>query len=217
RQQVEKLTHEIPPCGAACGPPPIAASGASRGSALDSNGPGYGPQITITSRESNDAFVHLKGYFEGTDLKSAGIYDGSKQIKAFKVDGVSGRQRVEFDLKLEDPSVATTLRVADADSKAARASVLEPGLQPPASPDTKVLSTSGSPEMSAAGSEPPPNFNDDSSTAEIPSHGPMMPSPSKRRTLGNKLADVRINITSVTRTGNLPPTYEIVGQIQGRG
>jgi hypothetical protein len=44
-----------------------------------------------------------------------------------------------------------------------------------------------------------------------------MPSPSKRHALTSRLGEVRIDILGVTRTRNLPPTYEIFGQITGRG
>jgi hypothetical protein len=217
RQQVDQLAHETPPCGPGCGPPRLAASDAGPGSALDTSDARYGPRIVIISSESDGDSIRLKGYFEGIALRSAGIYQGSDRLRAFNVGRVSGRERVEFDLRLEDPSADTTLQVADAAGRTAQAAVLDSRLQPPHAPDAGVLPATVPPEVATETSEPLPKSGDDSGTEEIPSHGPILPSPSKRHTLGSKLGDVRINIFNVTRTGNLPPTYQVDGQIVGRG
>ncbi len=54
-------------------------------------------------------------------------------------------------------------------------------------------------------------------TAEIPSHGTPRRSPSKRHTLGGHLGNAQVNITSANQTQIMPPTYELAGQIRGRG
>ncbi len=214
KQQAGQLAREMPPCNADC-LAPVPASPAGAGLAKGTTPNGDAPRIVIASRESGGSTVRLKGYFEGRRLKSAGLYQGSEELKAFKVAGVTGRQRVEFDLRLEDPSPATNLRVSDLDDRTAEIPVLDSSATAPAAA-----------EMSAA-SPPPVPFNDsggpaketsgNASTVEIPSHGPLLPSPSKRHTLGSNLGEVRINVLRVIRVGNLPPTYDLTGQIEGRG
>jgi hypothetical protein len=217
KEQAAKLAHEIPPCGphSDCGPPLAAARGPRLVSATSISGEADSPRIVITSREPGDGMVRLKGYFEGTALKSAGIYERSTRLRAFEVSAVPGRQKVEFDLRLGNPSAATVIRVTDADDRVAEAPAIDPSLQPPPLPAAEISADAApltSPDEGGS-----PKLPEDTGTAEIPSHGPLMPSPSKRHTLGSKLGDVRINILGVTRTRNLPPTYEIVGQITGRG
>jgi hypothetical protein len=214
RQQLDDLAREIPPCRAHCGVPPDALSGSGSAASDGIRRAAASPRIVIASRESGGEIVRLKGYFEGSALKSAGIYEGSRLLKALKVDMVPGRERVEFDLRLENPSAATVLRVTDGDDRIAEAAVVEQSLQPP-------------PAATSDGAAPLPPFpdeggaprssGDDSAIVEIPSHGPLMPSPSKRHTLASKLGGVRIDVLGVRRVGNLPPTYEIIGRITGRG
>lgn len=220
RQQVDKLASEIPPCGvhSDCGPAPDAASGTGSAPPGSIIGTADSPRIEIASRESSDGIVRLQGFFEGTALKSAGIYDGARRLKAFKVNRVPGRQRVEFDLRLENPSATTVLRIADADDRIAEAPAIDPSLQPPPVPPASEISAGGMPPAAFTGEdETSRGPGEEGGVAEIPSHGPLMPSPSKRHTLGSKLSNVRINLLGVTRIRNLPPTYEIVGQISGRG
>jgi hypothetical protein len=218
RQQVDKLASEIPPCGvhADCGPAPTAASGAGSAPLGSISGAADSPRIEIASREYGDGIVRLTGYFEGTALKSAGIYDGAQCLKEFKVNRAPGRQRVEFDLRLENPSATTVLLVADSDDRIAEAPAIDPSLP---SPPASEISAGGAPSTAFPDEDEAPRSSDEDAggVAEIPSHGPLMPSPSKRHTLGSKLGDVRINLLGVTRVRNLPPTYEIIGQISGRG
>jgi hypothetical protein len=184
----------------------------------EANGADDGPRILITSRESAGGFLWLKGYFEGNALNSAGLFEGASQLKAFKVSGITGRQRVDFDLRLEEPSSATILRVSDIDGRTVEAPVLGvdspwPRLPPP----TEIPSGSTPPIAPPDGRGVSPNSDEDSTTAEIPSHGPLLPSPSKRHALVSKLGDVQIRILNVKRTSDFPPTYEIIGEIAGRG
>ena len=214
REQADKLAGEIPLCGSpsACGSPPAAATGSGSASLTNVSAGGYAPRIVITSRESAGGFLRLQGYFEGRALKSAGIYQGSSRLKALKVDKIPGRQRVEFDLRFEEPSLATILRVSDANGKTTEAPVVDPSLLP-----AEISPDSVAPIDSTDSGEPGPDWGEAGGTEEIPSHGPVILAPSKRQTLGGRLADVQINILSVKRTSNLPPTYEIIGQIAGRG
>ena len=72
-----------------------------------------GPTIRIESRSVVGDVTQLKGYFEGAALRSAGIYEGSQNVKPLKVEHVTGRQKVEFQLALRDADIATNLRVID--------------------------------------------------------------------------------------------------------
>ena len=54
-------------------------------------------------------------------------------------------------------------------------------------------------------------------TAEIPSHGTPRKSPSKRHTTSSHLGNAQVNITSANQTQITPPTYELAGQIRGKG
>jgi hypothetical protein len=219
RAQLDKLVREMAACRTAsdaiCEKATSSESkGKSRTESLTDAG---GPHIVIVSRESDGAGVRLKGYFEGIDLKSAGIYEGSKELRAFKVDGLAGRQRVEFDLRLEDPSAFSLLRVVDAAGKSAQAFVAENTSELAAASSDAAIPSGPATAASASDSDlgrPIAGLND---TAEIPSYGPLLPSPSKRHTLASRLGDARIDVLSLTRIATLPPTYEIVGRIHGRG
>ncbi len=216
KQQLDKLARAIAAC-AADDPHCKGSSGSSAtaGSpAKESLPDSGGPHIVIASREFDGARLRLKGYLEGAGLKSAGLYEGSKELKAFKVDGVAGRQRVEFDLRLSDPSPLSVLRVVDSNGRNDQAPVLDAASE---GGSEFVAAPSALASMLSAGGagEPPPTTLDN--TAEIPSHGPLLPSPSKRHTLGSRLADVHVTVMSLNRIANLPPTYEVVGRISGQG
>jgi hypothetical protein len=215
KQQADHLTDEIPPCRAGC-LAPAAASGSGSGPATDTTTDHEPPRIVIALRESRGGIVHLKGYFEGRGLKSAGVYDGSSRLRGFKVDGVPGPQRVDFDLQLEDPSSATILRVSDLDGRTAEVPLLDSRLPPPPFPAAADVAADSAP-IPSRNRERSAEPGEDAATAEIPSHGPLLPSPSKRHTLASKLGDVRISILRLVRVGNLPPAYELAGQIEGRG
>ncbi|HZP44364.1 MAG TPA: hypothetical protein VFB15_01825 [Candidatus Binataceae bacterium] len=59
--------------------------------------------------------------------------------------------------------------------------------------------------------------SDNGAVVEIPSHGPAVPSPSKRHLPGARLANARIEILEVTRLGAAPPIYRVSGRIDGPG
>lgn len=234
------LSSSPPPAAAAAAAPPLSAplpATASSGGpapATDS----AAPKIVIDSRTRQGVnVVRLKGYYQGTALQSSGIYENGQQLKAFKVADVPGEQRVNFDIGLEAPSPDTIIRVTDAKGRFAEAPVL----------DLTAGSAAGwAPSATAAGPPPGPlasggpsdesgvevfrNSNPDgddaapgdsssggANTAEIPSHGKPRKSPSKRHTLGGRLGNVQINILGVTQLQSMPPTYDVVGQISGKG
>jgi hypothetical protein len=182
---------------------------------------GAAPKVVIDSRTFNGSDVRLKGYFEGTALKTAGIYQGRRRVRAFKVNDVLGEQRVEFDLGLQNPTPDAVIRIADVDGRVGEASVLDPTTSvgdalasaAPSEPSGVEGLRNSRPEAAeTSGGE-----SSGGNTAEIPSHGPVTPSPSKRYTHGGKLGNVQIQIISSAQINTMPPTYEVVGQIQGRG
>src|SRR5579863_319452 len=99
---------------AAIPPPPAAAAGAAAESASASGtADSGGPTIRIESRRVVGDVTRLEGFFEGSALSSAGIYEGEQMVKPIDVGRVLGRQKVEFKLKLRDADIATNLRVVD--------------------------------------------------------------------------------------------------------
>jgi hypothetical protein len=229
RGQLDALAKQVP--ASASGSGSIGAAGSiihgssappsESGTAGTSTSVGAAPKVVIDSRTFNGSDVRLKGYFEGTALKTAGIYQGRRRVRGFKVNDVLGEQRVQFDIGLQNPTPDAVIRIVDVDGRVGEASVLDPAMSagdalasnaPSEPPRVEVLrdSRSGTPETS--GSESPGG-----NTAEIPSHGPVTLSPSKRHTLGGKLGNVQIQIISSAQINTMPPTYEVVGQIQGRG
>ncbi|MBV8775117.1 MAG: hypothetical protein JO166_22700, partial [Deltaproteobacteria bacterium] len=212
REQSEKLAREMPACRVGCAPAISGTGSETTATTAD----GDSPRIAITSRESSGGIIRVRGYFEGWAIRSAGIYVGSSRLKALKVDHAPGRERVEFDLRLEDSSPATVLRVVDSDGRSTEASLLDPGLAS-SPPTAETPADSVAPLAPADSDAPGPAPGEDTGTVEIPSHGPLLPSPSKRHTLGSRLGDVTISVLRVTRIANQPPTYAIFGQIVGDG
>lgn len=200
------------------------------------------PRVVIESRTPEGATVHVKGYLEGSGLKRGGIYAGSRELRDFKVGGVAGEVRLNFDIGVEDPKPNEVIRVYDAAGRIAEAQIA----------DTDVASSSDTPAHSyaspdAVGNAPeipslPPSamvskhapsvedgvevFRNSTAsvgdegipnTAEIPSHGTPRPSPSKRHTIGGNLGNVQIKVSAVNQLASMPPTFEIIGAIAGHG
>ena len=86
---------------------------------------GSAPRVEITSRETDDSGLHIKGYLQGTDLKSAGIYDADAMIQKIDLAPVTGAQRVLLDFKLEQVSPSETIRVEDASGRAAEVHIAD--------------------------------------------------------------------------------------------
>jgi hypothetical protein len=214
RAQLDELAREIPSCGTNCDAARDAKPNHNVPSRAGTSSTGDSPRIVVASRDSDNGIVRLKGYFEGSDLKSAGIYEGQDELKAFNVDGVPGRQKVEFDLRLRSPSSATVLRIADSNNRMTEAFLIAPG--------GPTLSSAMSSKNSDLAARPPASReagppSEGAAIAEIPSYRALTPSPSKRHILDGNLASAKIDILAMTRTRNLPPTYQIIGQIAGRG
>jgi len=217
KRQLDALAKAIPPSAV-----PSAASAAAAGSAeaVEERG-GAGPKVKIESLGVDaDQITHVKGFLEGHDLKSAGVYSGEREIRAFDLGPPTRSLRIDFDLKLAELEPGTVIRVYDKSGRSAQAQI---------TPSVSAAPTGG--VESAEPAEPPdvivsrgtegaapaeePSEASGSNTAEIPSTGP--PSPSKRhiRSHLGGLADVQIQIDNTVLVDPTLREYQIVGRIAG--
>lgn len=242
KRQLDEIARQIQPAGAKPiaaaasippaspsheAPPPPAAEAAP---APDS----AAPKVVVESRtrQGSGNVVRIKGYFEGSALKSSGIYESGRQLRSFKVDDVPGEQRVNFDIGLASPSPDTMIRVTDAKGRFAEAPVVdstagvaaESPVAGATAPSGPVASAGTSNEAgvevfrgSEGGAARDGSAGGGANTREIPSHGAPVPSPSKRHTHGGRSGNVKINVLGVTQLETMPPTYDVVGQISGGG
>jgi hypothetical protein len=209
--------------------PPAAASAAASASAPASADSG-GPTIKIESRSVVGDVTHLKGYFEGSALRAAGIYEGAQNVKPIKVDHVLGRQKVEFELSLRDADIATNLRVIDQAGRVATASVFaedstamsSTGTESGVEVDRGAGSTSGNntaeiPSATAPASgleESTPGADEGVGSGEI---GGGLGGEGLGGGIGAPVGNVQINIESVNPVSPLSHAYQLVGQIIGHG
>jgi hypothetical protein len=221
-----------PVAPAAASAPPASAAAAIPPPASLPNPPHAGaPVVKIASRTFSGDVVRIKGYIEGTALKSAGIYQNGSPLRTFQVSDVPGEQKIDLDIGIASPPPGAILRVTDASGRSAEAPILasEPALPPSAASAASLganASDEGGVEVfrdnparagASAGTE------DRGPVADIPSHtapvpaAPRVPSPSRRHTLGGQLANVQIDVLGVTQTATAPPSYEVVGLINGQG
>jgi hypothetical protein len=175
---------------------------------------GSAPRVEITSRETDDTGLHIKGYLQGTDLKSAGIYDGEALVQKIDLAPVPGAQRVLLDFKLEQVSTGERIRVDDAGGRTAEARIADNAAPVGESGGhEKMIELGGG----GATTEAPPvemASRGPLNTAEIPSK-----SPSRRHLhAGESLApltDVQINILGVQQSISEANSYQVIGQIAG--
>lgn len=216
----------------AAAPDSAAPAGAS---APPDNG---GPTIKIESRSVVGSVTHLKGYFEGSALRSAGIYEGAQNVKPLKVDHVIGRQKVDFQLSIRDADIATNLRVIDQAGRSATASVF--------GEDSTALASTG--RESGVEVDRGAGSTSGNNTAEIPSEsapdaadagssGLDESAPSADEGgigsgsidglgggsigglsggLGAPMNNTQINIESINPVNPLSHLYQVVGQIIGK-
>jgi hypothetical protein len=215
-----------PPTGPPSGPPAATAPGAEAASAAapGSSAPAApaenaGPTVKIESHHTVGDVTRIKGYFEGTALKSAGIYEGDQDVKPIKVDQIPGGQKVEFELELRNADIATNVRVTDRAGRMAAASIFGDASTALASSRRE----SGIEVDRGAGATSGGN------TAEIPSAnagrsgglGEVEPGDGLGGGLeggvGSPVGNVQVNIESVNPISPLSHTYQVTGQIIGRG
>lgn len=175
---------------------------------------GAPPQVEISSRVTDDTGLHIKGFLQGTALKSAGIYDGDAMIQKIDLAPTPGAQRVLLDFTLEQVSPSETIRVDDLSGRIAEIHV--------ASNSTPVVESGGHEKMIELGggtgvTDAPPieiTSRGPDNTAEIPSKSPS----GRHIHSGDALAPltgVQINILGVQQSIAEPGSYQIIGQIAG--
>jgi hypothetical protein len=186
------------------------------------------PKIEVDSRVFKGEAVRVKGFLEGTDLKSAGIFDGDSKSKDIEVASVPGQQRINFDFTIEQPSPAQTIRVTDSYGREAQAQIEpNPGSIGAMKGNEEVIevdSGAGSSHGEAgpladspiASAGPSSGHN----TAEIPSSTDEA-SPSRRHidAANGSLSplNVQINVIDTEESMSTPGMVEVVGQIVGQG
>jgi hypothetical protein len=220
----------VPPAPASAAPPsaPLPTEGepAPASAPASSSADSGGPTLKIESRSLEGNVVQLKGYFEGSALRSAGIYEGAQQVKPMKVDHVIGRQKVEFQLALHDADISTNLRVIDQAGRMATASVFADDSTAMATTSTEsgVEVDRGAGSASGSNTEEIPN-------ATSPPGGPEEPAARADEGLGGTgiggglvgggigapMGNIQINIEAVNPINPVSHLYQVVGQIIGHG
>ncbi len=173
------------------------------------------PKVVIESSTPDGDFVLVKGFLEGTDLKDAGVYDGGSKRKDINVAGVPGRQRVNFQFKIESPPPDETIQVTDVEGREASA-LVRSGAASAAAESASSL-PGAAPDSSTELPSPPSDADDSASnTAEIPPAGysTMGPSEPTRRLSG--LGNTQITIVSLSPVPGRPGSFEVLGDISGR-
>ena len=224
--QIAALEAQVTPiAGPVATSAPPASSLAAPSASLPPEAPNA-PQVVISSRSFTGGGVRVRGFFEGTNLRSAGIFDGSTPVKTIAVTDVSGEQRVNFDFGLQDPSPSQTLEVTDALGRVARAQLAPDAAALTHSHDgrEKMIELGGgeldSEAVASAGPAaiPGPRNN----TEEIPradGSEDATGAPGRRLPGGveGPLTNVQINVLGVMPSPSQPGSYEVVGQISGAG
>jgi hypothetical protein len=170
------------------------------------------PRVVITNIEPRDGTIHVIGFLEGTDLKSAGIFDRGVKLKDINVGDTPGSQRVNFDFAIEAPSPSMSIEVTDAMGRSAAAQVTVTGAVAPPSEEI--------PETEGAAAPPAPAPGASGNTAEIQRYGGSgaLSNDRGRRFPGGvsgRMSDVRIAIVRVMPLASRPGSYEVIGRIAG--
>jgi hypothetical protein len=186
------------------------------------------PKIQIASRVFQEGKVRVKGFFEGTDLKSAGIWDNDTKTKDIDVADTPGEQRVNFDFSIEQPSATQAIRVTDVYGREAQALVTpDPAAIGPMKGREEMIEVD--PGATASGGEAGPlaesplasaGPSKGNNTAEIARPADEL-SPSRRHIEANSslgpLTNVQINVIDTEESMSAPGNVEVVGQIAGPG
>jgi hypothetical protein len=186
------------------------------------------PKIEIASRVFTSGTVRVKGFMQGTDLKSAGIFDGGTKTRDIDVASTPGEQRINFDFSIQQPSPTQSIRVADVYGREAQALVTpDPAAIGPMKGSEEMIEVD--PGASASRGEAGPLAESPlasagpsrgDNTAEIARPGDAL-SPSRRHIEANSslgpLTNVQINVIDAEELMSAPGNVEVVGQIAGPG
>ena len=187
------------------------------------------PKVEIASRVFQGGTVRVKGFLEGTDLKSAGIFDGDTKSRDIDVASTPGEQRVNFDFSIEQPSPTQSIRVADVYGREAHAMVSpDPAAVGPMKGSEEMIEVDPGASASSRGEAGPlaesplasAGPSRGNNTAEIARPGDAL-SPSRRHIDANSslgpLTNVQINVIDAEELMSAPGNVEVVGQIAGPG
>ena len=231
---------EIPPPSAAS----VAGTGAESAPASGAADIG-GPTIKIESCRLVGNVTQVQGYLEGSALSSAGIYEGEQMVKPIDVGRVLGHQKVEFSLKLRDADIATNLRVVDQAGRMATASVYGEDSSAMASSgrESGVVVDRGTGATAGTNTAEIPSANAPSTGLDT-GGGLDESAPSADEGLGSAgpgggivggplggglgagglgvgvgapMGNIQINIEAVNPVNSLSRSYQVVGQIVGKG
>jgi hypothetical protein len=211
------IEHDVPPSHWNAGapgsagadvPPPVAESAML----------GTAPRVKITSRVFEDGGVRVLGYLQGTDLKTAGIYEGDNLLHGIKVGDTPGEQRIDFNFKLLNVAANDAIRVTDGSGRTAQALVApQAAIAAPTEADHSKLIEIGPGTGASSASTAMEVASGTANIAEIPSHKRRKRRPSLATPTGpSELTDVQINVLGVVGTSR-PNTYQVLGQISGSG
>ncbi|MGH7948736.1 MAG: hypothetical protein ACREQF_05905 [Candidatus Binataceae bacterium] len=180
------------------------------------------PRVVVDSRRLNGSRIRVTGSVQGTDLKSAGVYDGESEVTSFDVAHTTARQRINFDVTLEDAGRGRVIRVVDNLGRSAQAPVAGSSIattERTAHGNDKMIEVDGG---GVATSPPrPPVREGGVNTAEIPradtgDDEPEPPRGSRGATVGAP-RNVQVTILGVTQSLISPGSIEVIGQINGEG
>jgi len=180
------------------------------------------PKVVITALAPDGGTVHVIGFLEGNDLKSAGIFDRGEKLKDIAVAGTPGSQRVNFDFAIEAPSPTMMIQVTDGVGRSASAPVLTTTTPPPVGEAANPAGGSAPAGEEDTASVPAPRAEGSGNAVEIPRYGggaalSHQPNPRFPGGVGNPMSNVEIGVMSVLPVVSKPGSYEVTGQIVGAG
>jgi hypothetical protein len=218
----------------------VAAGAGAESAAASGAADSGGPTIRIDSRRVVGNVTQVQGFLEGSALSSAGIYEGEQMVKPIDVGRVLGRQRVEFKLKLRDADIATNLRVVDQAGRMATASVygedsnamastgresgvvVDRGAGATAGTNTAEIPSANAPstglDTGGGFDESAPSADEGLGGAEP--GGGIVGGPTGGGLgvgVGAPMGNIQINIEAVNPVNSLSRSYQVVGQIVGKG
>jgi len=180
------------------------------------------PRVVVSSRSLNGTRIRVTGWVQGVDLKSAGVYEGDREVTNFDVARTPSQQRVNFDITLEDTGRSRVIRVADYLGRIAEAPVSgsSVAVTERASNGTDKLievDSAGVPSALPRAAASRGGVN----TAEIPraaadDDDPLPPRHASGATVGAP-RNVQVTILGVAPALTSPGYIEVIGQITGEG
>ncbi len=219
KQQLDKLATQVKPASvASIAPSASAGSAGASASRPAAAAPSDTPQVRIESYSVTGHAVHVKGFFEGVALKSAGVYDGDQLVRDLNISQVPGRQHVSFDIEMAQVQPGMNIRVYDGAGLSAEASIAS---------RMGIEGTGGAKEVELGPpTDEPVSLGGEVASVETDSSGHNVVeippgSPSRAHVAGlaphTRLGNLQINIVSATLDDAEARTYDVIGQVNGTG